>query len=422
MTAVADPPLVDKRSLAEERASLIKQGREINELAETEKRSLSAEESEKLDRFEEQIDRLDGQLESIDRRERWDRLEKRTAETRPRQTRSSDLSGVTRAANPEPKDEMTERRNRAYSSYIRGGIETMLPEERRDLSMGSISEGGALTPETFVNQLIQAIDEELPLFGLFTKYTVNSGSGIGIPTLDTDPSDAEWTSEIATGTKDSSMAFGKRSLSLFDLRKKILISNKLLEQANPEPIVMQRLGRKFSEAIENNTLNAHGANRCVGIFHNAGDAAIPTSQDVAFASGTALDADTLITAQESLRQGYWARAKWLFHRQGMRRIRQLKDGQGRYLWETGNLTLGPNGELLGMPVLRSPYCPSTFTSGLYVGALADFSCYAWCQSSDVRVRRLVELYAETDQTGFIGTLRGDGQPADPYGFIRLKMG
>lgn len=76
--------------------------------------------------------------------------------------------------------------------------------------------------------------------------------------------------------------------------------------------------------------------------------------------------------------------------------------------------------LLGLPVLMSEYVPSTYTTGLYVGMLADFSQYWIADNLNMTVQRLVELYAESNQIGFIGRMEVDGMPVLAEAFVRLK--
>ena len=76
--------------------------------------------------------------------------------------------------------------------------------------------------------------------------------GLGAPTLDSDPADADWTSELQTGSEDTAMAFGKRNLYPQPLAKRIKLSNQLLRQAmiGPEALVIERLGYKFAVTQE----------------------------------------------------------------------------------------------------------------------------------------------------------------------------
>ena len=69
----------------------------------------------------------------------------------------------------------------------------------------------------------------------------------------------------------------------------------------------------------------------------------------------------------------------------------------------------------------SEYAPNTFTTGLYVGLLGDFSHYWIADALEMTVQRLVELYAGTNQTGFIGRLETDGAPVLEEAFARVKL-
>jgi len=40
----------------------------------------------------------------------------------------------------------------------------------------------------------------------------------------------------------------------------------------------------------------------------------------------------------------------------------------------------------------------------------------------MRIQRLVELYAETNEIGFIGRLETDGMPVLEEPFVRMKVG
>lgn len=76
---------------------------------------------------------------------------------------------------------------------------------------------------------------------------------------------------------------------------------------------------------------------------------------------------------------------------------------------------------LDMPFLVSKFAPNTFTTGLFVGILRDFSRYWIADSLAMQVQRLIELYAATNQTGFIGRLETDGMPVLEGVFARVTL-
>jgi HK97 family phage major capsid protein len=69
----------------------------------------------------------------------------------------------------------------------------------------------------------------------------------------------------------------------------------------------------------------------------------------------------------------------------------------------------------------SEYAPSTLAQSNYVAILGDFRYYWIADALDMQIQRLVELYARTNQTGFIGRLETDGMPVLEEAFVRLQM-
>jgi HK97 family phage major capsid protein len=276
--------------------------------------------------------------------------------------------------------------------------------------------------EQFIAQLIQAVDNLVFMRQLGTVFLVPKAESLGVPTLDTDPSDAVWTAEIKTGNEDSSMAFGKRNLHPAPLAKRMKVSRKLLRVSllAAEAIVRERLAYKFGVTEENCFLNGTGANQPLGLFTASADG-ISTSRDVSTGNAaTAIKADGLINALYSLKSPYQATAKWIFHRLAIREIRKLKDGEGNYLWQSG-ITADKPDTILQKPFVMSEYVPSTFTTGLYVGIVGDFSFYWIAQAMSLEIQRLDELYAETNQVGFIGRQEVDGMPVLEEAFARVKL-
>ena len=71
--------------------------------------------------------------------------------------------------------------------------------------------------------------------------------------------------------------------------------------------------------------------------------------------------------------------------------------------------------------MMSEFAPNTLTTGLYVGLLGDFSNYWIADAMDMQVQVLKELYAETNQTGYIGRLETDGMPVLAEAFARVTL-
>jgi len=218
------------------------------------------------------------------------------------------------------------------------------------------------------------------------------------------------------------MSFGKRQLSPHPLAKRIKVSQQLLRQAliGPEGLVIDRLGYKFAVTQEKAFLTGSGVGRPLGLF-TASPSGISTARDVSTGNtATAMTFDGLIEAKFSLKGQYWPSARWIFHRDAVKQITKLKDGEGQYIWRQ-SVRDGEPDTLLGLPLTLSEFAPNTFTTGLYVGLLGDFQHYWIVDALSMQIQRLNELYAETNQVGFIGRLETDGAPVLEEAFVRVKL-
>lgn len=408
--------MADLKSLREERGKLIHDARAIVDAADKEKRGLTAEETTKYDEL---FGKAEETRAKIEREEKLRDAERALEDTAEDEKRSRHASGERRDEKADDKV-MT-----VFRSWLSRGIVTGEgAEEFRALSAGVSTEGGALiVPEQFVNMLIKNIDDESIIRSKATVYALTSAGSIGVPTLDTDPSDWDWTTELQTGSEDSAMKFGKRKMQPHPIAKRIKVSRALLNNAAlpVEAIVRDRLGYKFLSTMENAYMTGNGNQRPLGLFVASNDG-IPTSRDVSTDNtATAITVDGLKNAKYALKAGHMNNAEWIFHRDAVKAISKLKDGDGQYLW-ADSIREGEPDRLLGRPVNMSEFAPNTFTTGLYVGMFGDFSHYWILDSLQMQMQRLEELYAETNQVGFIGRYEGDGQPVLAEAFARVKLG
>lgn len=398
------------KALREKRALAIAAMRALTEAASKEKRDLTAEELAKHAEIFKEVDNLRQQCEAEERQIEVDR-----------QLATTQAASETQV---ESEKDPQKRQMIAFRNWLRSGsIAGDGAAEFRDLQAGANPSGGFLVaPQLFVASLIQAVDNLVFMRKLATTYQVASAASLGAPSLDADPADADWTTELAVGNTDTAMAFGKRELTPRPVAKQIKVSKKLLQvSAIPvDTLVLQRLAYKFAVTEEKAYLLGTGASQPLGVFTASNDG-VPTSRDISTGNtNTAMTFDGLINAKYALKAQYFAKAQWLFHRDAVAQIATLKDSQGRYLWRESVRTGDPD-TILGFPVNMSEYAPNTFTTGLYVGMVADFSNYWIADAIDLQIQRLMELYAATNQDGFIGRKETDGMPVLSEAFVRVKL-
>ena len=324
-------------------------------------------------------------------------------------------------ADPAVATRATPEYARAFNDFLLG---RQTPDLSRAIQMDSDTGGGYLVaPQQFMANLIQNVDNQVLMRGLSTTYQLVTAGSLGFPSLATDLDDFTWTTELGTGSEDTALAFGKREFRTHPLAKRVKVSKKLMRAAaiSPDAIVNQRLSYKLGVTQEKAYLTGTGVQQPLGIFVASNDG-IPTTQDVTASATTSWTADNLYDVKYELKPQYRQSGslRWMFHRDAVLKNAKLKDGNGNYLLQPAVSDTLPD-RILGIPFLESEYAPSTFTAGLYVGILADFSWYWIVDALDMQVQRLTELYAETNQDGFIARYEGDGMPVLPEAFVRLVL-
>jgi HK97 family phage major capsid protein len=137
-------------------------------------------------------------------------------------------------------------------------------------------------------------------------------------------------------------------------------------------------------------------------------------------STSAVDADKVIDVQYSLAQQYWQDAVWVMNRSTAGAVRQLKAGDGHYLWRDG-LEAGQPPTLLGFPVELNEAMPS-IASNAYPILFGNF--YEGYQIADrigMSLLRDEVTEAEQDIVKFLFRRRLGGQVKGEWAFATLKM-
>lgn len=430
------------KELIDKRVKLVKDARTILDKAKSEKRELSAEENGRYETIFKDVDELRTQIDAANTAENREKfIEEETRWAEQSAGRKSDALDpadkggdekremawgenyrTKRRVNLEGPRASDEYRSR-YERWLAFGFEGMDFGERRALQSDVPQTGGYLfSPTQTAAGIIKFVDNATIVRQKATVLpALPAATSLGAVSLDTDPDDADWTAELATGNEDSSMALGKRELKPHPMAKLIKISNTLLRATGQaESLVTDRLAYKHQITAEKAYMTGTGAQQALGIF-TASNLGISTGRDVSTGNTTtAIVADNLIRVKYSLKPQYQNTAEWYFHRDAVMQISLLKDGNGQYLWKPG-LTAGQSDMILNRPVNQSEYAPNTFTTGLYVGLFGDLSFYWIVDSLSYQIQRLAELYARTNQTGFIGRLETDGMPVLEEAFARVKL-
>ena len=409
------------KELREQRAALWSQERAQLDRLKAEGQALIGDAREQYEARAADIEKLDKEIEGFEKLE--------AAASRNREHESRVRRAVTE---PERGAESAgEQRDLTAMLAFRGALKAggrlgpLTPDEKRAFQAGVAESGGYLVaPQQFIGELLKNVDDAVFMRGWAKKMTVTNAESIGQPRLDTDAEDSDWTAELATGNEEDSITFGKREMRPHPMAKRVKVSKKLLRIASlpVDSIIRERMAFKAGVTQEKAFLSGDGLQKPLGVFTAHADG-IPTSRDVSTGNTTtAITADGLIEAKHFVKGAYWNKPgfRWLFHRDAIKHIRKLKLSDNQYIWQPG-LSADLPARILDVPYAISEYVPNTFTTGLYVGLIGDFGNYQIVDALSMTVEVLNELYAETNQIGYILRMETDGAPVLSEAFARVKL-
>jgi len=423
------------KELHEERNKIHEDQKALLNKAGEEKRDLNADEETNYQNMDKRFDELTTAIN--EKRTELDKLKESAARKEKLENRDELLKQVeTGAIRPEPEDRKEDKKEekRIVSIYdtpeYRNAFDQFLatsisadefrarlgtPELRTNtLQMDHDTYGGFLVaPVAFVGDLIADLKRLTFMRNICKTYDMPQAAEIQRPVLDTDLADSDWTAEIRTGTQGD-LKFEGRAFHPHPSAKRIKVSETLVRYAGVmggiEALVRDRMSYKFAVTEEKAFMTGDGAGKPLGIF-TASDYGIPSGRNVNTANtSSAIKADNLIEVVGNVEKQWRAGCRWIMHRTLVTAIRRLKDGSGQYLWVAG-FGVKPD-TILGYPVEESEYAQdyTTPAASTRYAVFGNFQYYEIYTALDMRVRVLDQLYAETNEIGYIGRMEVDGAP------------
>ena len=285
---------------------------------------------------------------------------------------------------------------------------------RNALSVGEDTEGGYTVPDEFERKLIQALEENNIFRQLATVIRTNSGTR-KIP-IANDTMEASWIDE-GEEIPETNTQFGQTTLSAYKLGTMIKISNELLHDSafDLASYIATRFGVAMGNAEERAFFTGDGDKKPLGILAETGGAEL----GVTAASEHLVTFDEIFDLYYSLKSPYRRNAQFVCNETLLLQLMKLKDGNGNYIWKPGLDTAKPD-TILGRPIRTSTFMP-TMSAGERVLLFGDLKNYWVADRQNRTFRRLNELYARTDQVGFMTTQRVDGRLILPESVKVLKM-
>ena len=287
-------------------------------------------------------------------------------------------------------------------------------EVRNALSVGEDTEGGFTVPDEFEKELVEALEENNIFRGMATVIRTSSGTR-KIPIAE-DTGEASWIDE-GEEIPESDTTFGQTMLSAYKLGTMIKISNELLNDSafDLATYIARRFGVRMGNAEERAFITGDGVGKPLGLLAETGGAKV----GVTAGKKDAVTFDEIFKLYYALKAPYRKKAQFLCNEALVLQLMTIKDNNGNYIWKPG-LEIGKPDTLLNRPLKTSAFMPE-IKGGSKVMAFGDYSYYWVADRQNRTFRRLNELYARTDQVGFLTTQRVDGKLILPEAVQLLQM-
>jgi HK97 family phage major capsid protein len=430
--------ILRSKALREQRAPLGKTIREMADKIDKEKRDFSAEELSNWEKVNKDYDAFTRQIEIAERSEKitsdvdvhiGDPRVGRD-DTNPRPPKGERPNPAERAARQVEDEALclqawmrrkmdlplkrqhkeaikrvkSDPRRRSFTANMRDHHDRV--RERRALSIVSGTAGAYTVPQGFIPNLEEALLAYGGMWSVADVMVTDSGNDLMWPTVnDTSNEGVEIAENTTVGNQD--VAFSGELFKAWKYTSKmILVPVELLEDS--AFAIATYLGRVIGERlarIGNRRFTVgDGVNKPSGIVNDA-------TLGVTAASATAIAADELFNLLHSVDPLYRALARFMFHDNVLLVIRKLKDSQNRYLWQE-SMRVGEPDQLLGKPIVINQHMASSVATTNKTVLFGQFDKYKVRQVRGVRLRHLVERYADADQEGFCGFMRMDGHLLD----------
>ncbi len=293
--------------------------------------------------------------------------------------------------------------------------------EIKALSVGSDPDGGYFVRPAVSAEITKKVFESSPMRQLADIITISTDAFEELYDYD-EPSSAA-VGENDTRSETNSNEINKIRIECHELTAMPKASQKLLDDSaiDVESWHAGKVVEKFERDEATWFVTGNGVNKARGITaYTAGDGFNMVEQ-VASGVSASTTADKLIEFQDSLFEPFQGNATWLMRRAVWTLIRQLKDGEGRYLVAPGgNLLSGNTYELLGRPVRMGADMPAAGANSLSI-AYGDFK-RAYLIVDRIGIRVLRDPYTTKGQVLFYTTKRTGGGIRNFQALKLMKFG
>lgn len=371
---------MNEKELREKRDQIVEQMQAITDNAtNVEKRTLTTEEQQKFADLKKEVEDIDATLEAMEQ--------------------SRTLLPPTKT--PEKKEPVEDIEIRTFANIIRNRVDANITK----------TANGAVIPTTIAKKIIDVAKDRSPLFKDAEKYNIRGT--VSIPYVDTDNDNIT----VAYATEFTELEAKDTKLLTVDLKGFLAgalckVSRSLLNSTDLDltTFVVNKMGAALADFLDKQIIQGDST-------HITGLST--ATQIVTAKAATAITADELITLKNKLKSVFQAGAYWVMAPDTLTAVQQLKDENGRYLFND-EIKNGFSGTILGKPVYTSDQCPgmaATKTAIFYISPKQALAA----KIVEDSVQILNEKYATQHAIGVVEWAEVDCKIQNQQAVAVLKM-
>lgn len=331
--------------------------------------------------------------------------------------------GETRGQDEGDKGDRQAEYRSAFNAFLRTGCDIgAVTNEQRDLlrrgyveqrtqTAGTAAAGGYTVPKELANEIIRTMKDWGPMYDgdVVREIVTGSGNELDFPTNDDTANSAATLAEGADIVDDGSgdMVFGEKRLDAYvDATPFVKISFELMQDSvfNIGGFIAEALGERLGRRANARLTTGTGVSQPNGIVTGS-------TLGKAAASGTAISADEILDLFHSVRAPYRRspKCRFMFADSTLLALRKLKDGQGNYLFQLGDIrNAAPD------TILSKPYSINDDMAPIGLSAkpvlFGDFSRYYVRKVGAPLIGTVRERF--WPKIGLAGLIRFDGELMD----------
>lgn len=371
---------MNEKELREKRDQIVEQMQAITDNAtNVEKRTLTTEEQQKFAGLKKEVEDIDATLEAME------------------QSRTL----LPPVKTPEKKEPVEDIEIRTFANIIRNRVDANITK----------TANGAVIPTTIAKKIIDVAKDRSPLFKDAEKYNIRGT--VSIPYVDTDNDNIT----VAYATEFTELEAKDTKLLTVDLKGFLAgalckVSRSLLNSTDLDltTFVVNKMGAALADFLDKQIIQGDST-------HITGLST--ATQIVTAKAATAITADELITLKNKLKSVFQAGAYWVMAPDTLTAVLQLKDENGRYLFND-EIKNGFSGTILGKPVYTSDQCPgmaATKTAIFYISPKQALAA----KIVEDSVQILNEKYATQHAIGVVEWAEVDCKIQNQQAVAVLKM-